>query len=49
MAETQLEDLQKYLANSSVQYQREIVRLRAVIGQLDPTGKALKWNPTAGS
>eukprot|EP00798_Chlamydomonas_sp_ICE-L_P019136 gene19136-25744_t len=36
MAEEQLESLQKYLTQASVQYQREIVRLRSIIGQMDP-------------
>ncbi|MEW5296845.1 MAG: hypothetical protein WDW36_000096 [Sanguina aurantia] len=47
-AEEQLGALQRYLATASVSYQREIVRLRAVVGQLDPTGEALGWNPTQG-
>lgn len=45
MAEEQLDALQKYMAQASVTYQREIMRLRAVIGQLDPTGEALRMNP----
>jgi hypothetical protein len=47
MAEEQLEGMQKYLTQSTVQYQREIVRLRSVIGQLDP--RMLKANPLKGT
>lgn len=43
MAEEQLDGMQKYLTQATVQYQREIVRLRTVIGQLDPS--LLKSNP----
>lgn len=34
MAEEQLESLNTYMAQASVSYQKEIVRLRAVIGQV---------------
>jgi len=47
MAEEQLEGMQKYLTKSTMQYQREIVRLRSVIGQLDP--RMLKSNPLKGT
>ena len=46
MAEEQLESMQKYLTQATVQYQREIVRLRSIIGQLDPG--MLKSNPLQG-
>jgi|LauGreSuBDMM15SN_2_FD.fasta_scaffold475475_2 hypothetical protein len=46
MAEEQLESMQKYLTQATVQYQREIVRLRAIIGQMDPG--LLKSNPLQG-
>ena len=47
MAEEQLESMQKYLTQATVQYQREIVRLRSIIGQLDPG--MLKANPLQGN
>ncbi|GAX79109.1 hypothetical protein CEUSTIGMA_g6549.t1 [Chlamydomonas eustigma] len=47
MAEEQLESMQKYLTQATVQYQREIVRLRSIIGQLDP--RMLKTNPLQGT
>ncbi|KAG1664825.1 hypothetical protein FOA52_007083 [Chlamydomonas sp. UWO 241] len=47
MSEEQLESMQKYLTQSTMQYQREIVRLRSVIGQLDP--RMLKANPLKGT
>ena len=46
MAEEQLDGMQRYLTQATVQYQREIVRLRTVIGQLDPS--LLKSNPLRG-
>jgi hypothetical protein len=41
MAEEQLEQLQKYIAQASVAYQREIMRLRQVVQRLEPSGAAL--------
>lgn len=37
--------MQKYMAQATVTYQREIMRLRAVIGQLDPSGHSIGLNP----
>ncbi len=31
-----------YLTQATVQYQREIVRLRGIIGQMDPVGKVAR-------
>lgn len=45
MAEEQLENLQKYIAQASVTYQREIVRLRSGLQKADPTGAVLRSIP----
>ena len=37
------------VTQASVTYQREIMRLRAVVGQLDPGGKSLQWNPLSST
>ncbi|EFJ49338.1 hypothetical protein VOLCADRAFT_104442 [Volvox carteri f. nagariensis] len=42
MAEEQLEQLQAYLAKASVAYQKEIVRLRSIIGQMETSMGATK-------
>ncbi|GFR45896.1 hypothetical protein Agub_g7352, partial [Astrephomene gubernaculifera] len=54
MAEEQLAALQSYMAKASVSYQKEIVRLRAVIGQMEVSmgvkqGSYLNLNPLEGS
>jgi hypothetical protein len=41
MAEEQLSHLNRYMAQASVVYQREIVKLRAMVKQLDPSGVAV--------
>lgn len=48
MAEEQLDGMQKYLTQATVQYQREIVRLRTIIGQLDPR-MLRSFNPLTGA
>jgi hypothetical protein len=37
-----------YRLQATMQYQREIVRLRAVLGQVDPSGQLLRTNPIRG-
>lgn len=49
MAEEQLTHLQKYIAQASVTYQREIMRLRGALQRLDPTGAALKAATAGGA
>ncbi len=36
------------VVQATMQYQREIMRLRGVIGQLDPGGRLLKADPLRG-
>ncbi len=36
------------LLQATVQYQREIVRLRGIIGQMDPGGRLVKTDPLRG-
>ena len=47
MAEEQLAQLNKYMAQASVAYQREIVKLRSLVKQLDPE-KTLTMQAAAG-
>ncbi|KAG2485692.1 hypothetical protein HYH03_015577 [Edaphochlamys debaryana] len=54
MAEEQLAQLQAYMAKASVSYQKEIVRLRSVIGQMEVSmgvkqGTYLNMSPLEGS
>ncbi len=42
MAEEQLAQLQRYIAQASITYQREIMRLRGVVSKLDLSGNAMR-------
>jgi uncharacterized coiled-coil protein SlyX len=48
MAEEQLAQLNKYIAQASVAYQREIVKLRNLVKEIDQTGAQAAATATTG-